>query len=121
VYKFNSYRLSYQYRLLLNDRFKVGMGFTAKICDAKISVEDPVNFSEKTDLGFVLIIRFSGWWNFAGPMVLLLEGDALAAPRGRAEDTSLTLHGEISDALVIKADYHLLEGSSDVEAVYSFT
>jgi len=121
VYKFNSYRLSYQYHIPINERLKVGIGFTAKIRDAKISIEDATRVSEKTDLGFVPIIRFSGWWNFAGPLALLLEGDALAAPQGRAEDISLTLQGRISNALTVKAGYRVLEGGSDVEAVYSFT
>jgi hypothetical protein len=121
IYKFNSYRLSYQYHLPINEQLQVGIGFTAKVRDAKISIEDPNRFSEKTDLGFVPIIRFSGWWNFAGPLALLLEGDALAAPQGRAEDISLTLQGRISNALTVKAGYRVLEGGSDVEAVYSFT
>jgi hypothetical protein len=121
VYKFNSYRLSYQYHILLNERFKIGIGFTAKIRDAKISIEDATRFSEKTDLGFVPIIRFSGWWNFAGPMAFLIEGDALAAPQGRAEDISVSLQGKVSKALTLKVGYRVLEGGSDVEAVYSFT
>ncbi len=121
VYKFNSYRLSYQYQWPLGARLKLGLGFTAKIRDAKISIEDSVLFSEKTDLGFVPIVRFSGWWNFAGPLALQLEGDALAAPQGRAEDISITLQGKISKMLTIKAGYRVLEGGSDVEAVYSFT
>lgn len=121
VYKFNSYRLSYLYHIPINERVKLGIGFTAKIRDAKISIESPADYSEKTDLGFVPIIRFSGWWNFAGPMALLLEGDALAAPQGRAEDISLTLQGRISKSLTIKAGYRVLEGGSDVDAVYSFT
>ena len=67
------------------------------------------------------IVRFSGWWNFAGPMALMLEGDALAAPQGRAEDISLTLQGRVCKTLTLKAGYRVLEGGSDVEAVYSFT
>ncbi len=109
VYKFNSYRLSYLYQWPLSGCLRLGLGITTKIRDAKISIEDASRFSEKTDLGFVPIIRFSGWWNFAGPLALQLEGDALAAPQGRAEDIS------------IKAGYRVLEGGSDVEAVYSFT
>ena len=121
VYKFNSYRLSYQYHWLLSDQLKLGLGFTAKIRDAAISIEDASRFSEKTDLGFVPIIRFYGWWNFSGPLALQLEGDALAAPQGRAEDISITLQGRLSENLSIKTGYRVLEGGSDVEAVYSFT
>ncbi|OGC42784.1 hypothetical protein A2Y85_07105 [candidate division WOR-3 bacterium RBG_13_43_14] len=121
VYKFNSYRLSYQYYWPLGERLKLGLGATAKIRDAAISIEDSSRFSEKTDLGFVPIIRFSTWWNFAGPFSLLLEGDALAAPQGRAEDISVTLQVRISNPITFKAGYRVLEGGSDVEAVYSFT
>lgn len=127
VYKFNSYRLSYQYHWPVNDRLKFGLGVTAKIREAAISIEgttgyaDSTLFSEKTNIGFVPIIRFSGWWRFAGPLAVLLEGDALAAPQGRAEDVSLTLQSRINDVLAFKAGYRVLEGGSDVEEVYSFT
>ena len=127
VYRFNSYRLSYQHYWLLGDRVKLGLGATAKIRDAAISIEatpgyaDSALFSEKTNIGFVPIIRFSCWWNFIEPLALLLEGDALAAPQGRAEDVSITLQGRIHDRILLKAGYRVLEGGSDVEAVYSFT
>ncbi len=127
VYKFNSYRLSYQHSWPIGDRVKLGLGATAKIRDAAISIEatpgyaDSALFSEKTDISFVPIVRFSGWWNFAGPLSLQIEGDALAAPQGRAEDVSITLQGRIHDRILLKAGYRVLEGGSDVEAVYSFT
>lgn len=127
VYKFNSYRLSYQHYWPIGGRLRVGLGATAKIRDAAISIEgttgnaDSTIFSEKTNIGFVPIVRFSGWWNFAGPMSLMLEGDALAAPQGRAEDVAITLQGRINNRILLKAGYRVLEGGSDVEAVYSFT
>lgn len=121
VYRFNSYRLSYQHYWPIGDRVILGLGATAKIRDAAISIEDSVHFSEKTNIGFVPIVRFSGWWNFTGPLSLMLEGDALAAPQGRAEDISITLQGRLHDRIQIKAGYRVFEGGSDVEAVYSFT
>ena len=121
VYMFNSYRVSYQYHWTVSERLKFGLGVTAKIRDAAISIADTERFSEKTNIGFVPIVRFSGWWNFAGPMSLLLEGDALASPYGRAEDISLTVNGKVSRALSMKLGYRVLEGGSDVEEVYSFT
>lgn len=121
VYRFNSYRLSYQHYWFLGTRKKLGLGATAKIRDAAISIKDSLNFSEKTNIGFVPIVRFSFLWQFIDPLTLLLEGDALAAPQGRAEDISFTLNYRLHKQITLKAGYRVLEGGSDVEAVYSFT
>lgn len=121
VYRFNSYRLSYQHYWFLDTRKRLGLGATAKIRDAAISIKDSLNFSEKTNIGFVPIIRFSFSWQFIDPLILLLEGDALAAPQGRAEDISFTMNYLLHKRIMLKAGYRVLEGGSDVEAVYSFT
>jgi hypothetical protein len=51
---------------------------------------------------------------------LLLEGDALAAPQGRAED--LLLAGQYQIAMISRSGwgYRILEGGADVDWVYSF-
>lgn len=121
VYRFNSYRLSYQHYWFLDTRKKLGLGATVKIRDAAISIKDSLNFSEKTNIGFVPIVRFSFLWQFIDPLTLVLEGDALAAPQGRAEDISFTLNYHLHKQITPKVGYRVLEGGSDVEAVYSFT
>jgi hypothetical protein len=121
VYKFNSYRLTYEHFWYTGDRLRFGLGITAKVRDAAISIADSIKTSEKTDLGFVPLIKFSLAWNFKDPLTLVLDGDALAAPQGRAEDISLALRGDVNDRLSLKLGYRVLEGGSDVEEVYSFT
>ncbi len=121
VYKFNSYRLTYQYFRYLSDNFYFGVGLTAKIRDALISIADSTHTSEKTDLGFVPLIKFNLTWYFLEPLALVLDGDALAAPQGRAEDVSLAIQGDLGKNAALKLGYRVLEGGSDVEAVYSFT
>lgn len=121
VYKFNSYRLTYEHFWFAGERLRFGLGVTAKIRDAAISIADSIKMSEKTDLGFVPLIKFSVAWNFIGPLTLVLDGDALAAPQGRAEDISLALRGDVNDRVSLKLGYRVLEGGSDVEEVYSFT
>ena len=121
VYKFNSYRLTYEHVWFVGNRLRFGLGITAKVRDAAVSIADSVKTSEKTDLGFVPLIKFSLGWRFVDPLVLILDGDALGAPQGRAEDISLSVQGDVSDRLSLKLGYRLLEGGSDVEAVYSFT
>ncbi len=121
VYKFNSYRLTYEHFWFLGDNVRFALGASAKIRDAAISVADSSKISEKTDLGFVPLIKFSFAWRFMEPLSLILDGDALGAPQGRAEDISLSFQGDVSDKLSLKAGYRVLEGGSDVEEVYSFT
>jgi hypothetical protein len=121
VYKFNSYRLTYEHFWFLGDNVRFGLGASAKIRDAAISIADSSKVSEKTDLGFVPLIKFSFAWRFVKPLSLILDGDALGAPQGRAEDIALSLQGDVGDQLSLKAGYRVLEGGSDVEEVYSFT
>lgn len=121
VYKFNSYRLSYQHSWMLGPHVSIGAGVTAKVRDALISIEDSIHASEKTDLGFVPLIKFNVTWRFAPRFAVILDGDALAAPQGRAEDVSLAIYGNLNDRISLKTGYRVLEGGSDVEAVYSFT
>jgi hypothetical protein len=121
VFRFNSYRISYQHLWFIGDNLHLGLGATAKIRDAAISIADSSKVSEKTDIGFVPIIRFSLAWRFLDPLAFVMEGDALAAPQGRAEDISLSIQSKVSKGASLKLGYRVLEGGSDVEAVYSFT
>jgi len=58
TYKFNSYRLTYRYEIVLKPKFEFGLGFTGKIRDAKIALASSGLESEKTNVGFVPIINF---------------------------------------------------------------
>jgi len=120
TYKFNSYRLTYRYEILLNPKFELGLGFTAKIRDANISMASAGLESEKTNVGFVPIINFRLLWKPYEKFGLLLEGDALAAPQGRAEDVLVAATYRVSDRFGLKAGYRILEGGADNDEVYSF-
>jgi len=120
VYKFNSYRLTYRYDIVKKPRFEFGLGFTAKIRDAKISLSSPGLISEKTNVGFVPIINFRLLWNIDDKFGLLLDGDALAAPQGRAEDILIAATYKLSDTFGIRLGYRILEGGADNDEVYNF-
>jgi hypothetical protein len=120
TYKFNSYRLTYRYELVLRPRFELGFGFTAKIRDAKISLASAGLKSEKANIGFVPIVNFRMLWKPDERIGILLEGDALAAPQGRAEDVLLAGVYKVSDRLRLKAGYRILEGGADNDEVYNF-
>ncbi len=119
-YRFDSYRLTYRYDLHHRENLTVGVGFTAKIRDASISLEDDLKKTEKKNTGFVPLVNFKVDWTFAKPFGMLLEGDALAAPQGRAEDVLLAIQYKLSERAMLKLGYRLLEGGADVDQAYTF-
>jgi len=121
TYRFNSYRLIYRYDFIRKEKIEFGLGFTAKIRDAEISVRGNGIESKKTNVGFVPILHFRLLWNFSDPFALLVDGDALAAPQGRAEDVLAALTTHISDQISLKLGYRILEGGADNDEVYSFS
>ena len=120
-FQFNSYRLIYRYDFLLRERIEMGIGFTAKIRDAKISLSGAGMKEEKTNVGFVPIIHFRILWNWSRSLALLIDGDALAAPQGRAEDVLIALKIKASEKIAFKAGYRILEGGADNDEVYTFS
>ncbi len=120
-YKFNSYRLTYRYGIVKKEKIEFGLGLTAKIREARIALSSEALDAEKTNVGFVPIINFSLLWNINNQFGLLFEGDALAAPQGRAEDVLLALTYKITDQLKIRGGYRMLEGGADNDEVYTFS
>lgn len=120
TYMFNSYRLTYRYDIVRSEKLRFGLGFTAKIRDAKIGLESSTASAEKTNTGFVPIINFRLHWQAGEKLGLVLDGDALAAPQGRAEDVLFAATYRVSERIRIKAGYRILEGGADNDEVYNF-
>jgi hypothetical protein len=120
-WKFNSYRLTYRYDFAKSEEIEFGLGLTAKIRDAKISLSGGGASSTKTDLGFVPLINFRFLWNPSSTVGLLVEGDALAAPQGRAEDVLAAVVLRLTDSYTMRAGYRILEGGADNDKVYNFS
>lgn len=120
TYKFNSYRFTYRYDLVKKAKYEFGLGFTAKIRDAKIELSGGNLSANKSNVGFVPIINFRFSYIANEKYSFLLEGDALAAPQGRAEDVLIAASYKLSDKIAIKAGYRILEGGADNDSVYGF-
>ncbi len=119
-YKFNSYRLGYRRDVLKSDGWTIGVGFTAKIRDARVQLSSGGLSDKKDDLGFVPLLHLFASREFERWM-LYLEGDGLAGGPGRAFDFFLGGSFNITDNLSGKAGYRILEGGADVTDVYNFT
>ena len=121
TYQFNSYRLTYRYEFLQREKWRFGIGITAKVRDAITRIEGAGRSETKTNVGFVPLVNFRLERTLSDRLALLLEGDALAAPQGRAEDVLAALLISLNRNASLKLGYRLLEGGADVDEVYTFT
>lgn len=119
-YRFNSYRLSYRYRFADGPRWTWWIGFSAKIRDAEIALEQGTVRAAKDDLGFVPLLHLAAEWRLADGWQVIFDADALAGGPGRAEDATLKLSRDLSDRVRLAAGYRLIEGGADVDSVYAF-
>lgn len=120
VYMFNSYRLTYRYRLLDKPRLRLDIGFTAKIRDAEIALRSPALAASKTNVGFVPLLHLRLDWDWSPALGLLLEADGSAAKQGRAEDVLLALAWRPAPRWRLRLGYRLVEGGADVDETYNF-
>jgi hypothetical protein len=120
-YTFNSYRLTYRFDFVRKERLRFGAGLTAKIRDAAIRLDNGEVQSTKTNVGYVPLINLLLDWGFSQKVGLLLEGEALATPQGRAENVFAGIRYRPAEAFGFRVGYRLLEGGADNKEVYNFT
>lgn len=120
TWTFNSYRVTYRYEPWRKDTWMFGFGATVKVRDAVIRLRSGGTTAEKTDLGVVPLVNFKFERRLSGRAAFLLEGDALAAPQGRAEDIFAGVVVDAGRRWSIKAGYRFLEGGADNDQVYTF-
>ncbi|GAB3263172.1 hypothetical protein GCM10027347_29540 [Larkinella harenae] len=120
-YKFNSYRLTYRYDFVTSERWRVGAGFTAKIRDANTRFENEVSQTNYDNVGFVPLLNFYAAYSPTNRWMVLLEGDALGAKAGRAEDIFLGAAYNFSPKLGVKLGYRVVEGGANTDEIYTFT
>jgi len=120
LYQFNSYRITYFYSFLKSEKFKMDIGVTGKIRDARIRIKDGFQISEKSNIGFVPLIYIQTLTNISDKWAFICGGDMLAAPQGRAEDILTGFLYKVSPKVKLKAGYRFLEGGADNDEVYNF-
>lgn len=113
IYRFDSYRLTYRWDFFRNEAVDIGVGLTGKVRSADIALAGDAGYANRTDLGVVPLINFRLDWRITDPVSLVLDGDALATPFGRAEDVQLALAWRYSDTATFRIGYRILEGGSD--------
>jgi hypothetical protein len=120
VYKFSSYRVTWNYRVHQGPTWTWRIGFTGFVRDARIALTQTGAAAEDTDVGFVPLghvsagARISSRWS-AGFVL-----DASAAPQGRAIDFSATAEYRLAPRWMVFGGYRTIEGGADVDTVYTF-
>lgn len=121
TFRFDSYRITYRYHLLKNDTFLVSAGVTGKIRDAAITLKNNEQKAVNDNIGFVPLLHLYATWSFQNNWRFIFDADALAAPRGRAEDVFVGFAYTMNDRLILRSGYRILEGGADNDEVYTFS
>jgi hypothetical protein len=120
VYKFNSYRFTYNRRIINKDNFKFGIGLSAKIRDAGVSLKNSALLSENFTVGFAPLINLITNWDITPKMGVDFFGEGIAASKGRAIDLSLSGRYSFTKTLQGNIGYRLLEGGANGTNGYNF-
>ena len=121
-YEFNTYRASYRYLFIDTEQWYLSAGATVLIRDARIALSENTVEDETTDLGVVPLLSFNLKYYTSDNFHLLLKGDALVGPVGRAEDLLIGGQYNFQDSgLSARAGYRIIEGGADVSQVYNFS
>ncbi len=120
IYKFNSYRFTYNRRIISKDNFKFGLGLSIKIRDAGVSLKNKDLLSENFSIGFAPLINLLANWDIAQKMGIDFFGEVIAASKGRAIDLSLSGRYSFSKNSQGNIGYRLLEGGANGTNRYNF-
>ena len=120
LYVFNSYRVTYRWEPVRRENWMFGVGVTVKVRDAVTRLESNGMMAEKTNVGAVPLVNFKLERRLGPRATFQIEGDALAAPQGRAEDIFAGILVHAGKQWSIKAGYRFLEGGADNDEVYTF-
>jgi hypothetical protein len=120
TYRFNSWRVTWRYRLEVEGPWLLKLGVTAKVRDAEIGLRQGSISSTDTDVGLVPLLHVYSEYQFNEHWKVIVDADALAAPQGRAFDLGFKAGYDFNDTLSVTAGYRILDGGADNDTVYNF-
>lgn len=120
TYQFSNYRLTYRYLFAPGERWQWGLGATAFIRDAQITLRQDGVQATNDDVGFVPLLHVYGERQLGERTSLVLDIDGAWAPQGRAVDATVRVQRQFGKGLTLGLGYRGLEGGADVDDVYNF-
>lgn len=121
TYKFDTYRIGYRYLFLNKRAWRLQVGATLLVRDAKIELEQNGVKASDSNLGVVPLLNFSTQWLFADRWRAIFDFEGLAGGPGRALDLALKVRYDLTDRWKIGGGYRVLEGGVDTDDVYNFS
>lgn len=119
-YRFDSYRLTYRYLAYESDRWRLRIGATAFVRDAKVELRQPGVTASDSNVGFVPLLSANAEYSIAPQWTALVDFDGLVAPQGRALDIAAKIRYDISDRWYVTAGYRVFEGGVDNSERFAF-
>lgn len=119
-YKFNSWRLGYQYHYIDTEKVDIWFGLTGKIRDAEIRLQQGNTSSRDANVGFVPLLYLAGKYELNDRWSVFADIDGLAGGPGRAFDISTKVSYAMNDEWGLSLGYRMLEGGVDGDEVYNF-
>ena len=120
TYKFSSYRLGYRWTFLHEEHWRLRLGGTLFVRDAKIELEQGSKRASDSDVGLVPLLNFAAEYYPAERWRILAELDGLASTQGRAFDFALKGCYDLSDQWSLGLGYRTIEGGADNDDVMNF-
>ena len=121
TYQFNTYRLAYRYDLRTDTDSRSALGGTLLVRDAVIRLVDSGGqAAEDSNVGLVPLVGFEYERRIRGDWWFALDGNALAAPQGRAEDVFVGARWSPEPSKRLSFGYRIIEGGADNDEVYTF-
>lgn len=120
-YKFNSWRIGYQYHFFERQNHDMWFGVTAKIRDAEVSLRQQNVSATNDNVGFVPLLYFATEYRWSDKWSVFADIDGLAGGPGRAFDLSVKLNYEVNNDWRLGIGYRTLEGGVDNDDVYNFS
>ena len=120
-YKFDTYRVSYRYLFFNKSSWRMHVGATLLVRDAKIQLEQAGQKASDSNLGLAPLLNFSTEWDFARRWAAIFDFEGIAGGPGRALDLALKLRYDLTDRWSIGGGYRMLEGGVDSDDVYNFS
>ncbi len=119
-YKFSSYRLGYRYTFHHSDAWRLRMGGTLFVRDAKVELVQGATRASDSNVGLVPLLNLAAEYSPGPRWGVIAELDGLAAPQGRAIDFSLRGRYDLSHGLSLGVGYRTIEGGADNDDVFNF-
>ena len=120
LYRFDSYRVGYRYKLYDSDPWQFWIGATIKLRDANVALSQGLARANRANTGPVPLLSAYLRKSISPKWSVILDAEGLASPQGRALDAAVKLRYEFKNGSGVSAGYRTLEGGADNKKIYTF-